>query len=237
MPVLLLAQGDAKARDLLKKAISARYGFNPPAIESLRIDFKGRARAKVGPITAWVPVEVLASFRFPTQMRWDFTVKTIGVALQNGIEAYDGQQYRRARGSSSPSLMNDEAAVSSMRRRMWSVAALLLTPLGEHFVKLTSNDDGSLNATNTQLNDTVKMFLRANDTLERIEFECVNPDTDRTQMFSLQVAEQQTPVNGLMLPTTIHTFWDKEPYLEFEPVAVESNAQFSEAQFSLTAQK
>jgi hypothetical protein len=237
MPVLLLAQGDAKARDTLKKAIGARYGFTPPAIESLRIDFKGRARVKVGPVSAWVPVEVSASFRFPTHMRWDFTVKPIGVPVQRGVEAYDGQQYRRVRGSSSPTLMNDEAVISSMRRRLWSVAALLLTPLGEHFVKLTSSDDGSINVTHTQLHDAVNMVLRANHTLERVQVECVNPDTERVQWFMMQVSEAQAPVDGLMLPSKINTFWDNEPYFEVEPVAVNSNPQLSDSLFTLTSDK
>jgi hypothetical protein len=233
MPVLLLAQGDAKARDLLKKAISARYGFNPPAIESLRIDFKGRARAKVGPITAWVPVDVTASFRFPTHMRWDFTVKPIGVPVQRGVEAFDGEQYRRVRGSSSPMLMNDENAISSMRRRLWSVAALLLTPMGEHFVRLTSNEDGSLNVAHTQLHDSVNMVLRPDNTLERLEVQCVNPDNDRTQMFMMKVSETQAPIGGLMLPTKIHTFWDGEPFFEVEPSAVDTNPHFGSGLFTL----
>ena len=55
MPVLLLAQGDAEARDLLRKAIEARYGPRPPALDSLKIDFNGRTRIKVGPVMTWVP--------------------------------------------------------------------------------------------------------------------------------------------------------------------------------------
>jgi hypothetical protein len=237
MPVLLLAQGDAKARETVKKAIGARYGFTPPAIESLGIDFKGRARAKVGPITAWVPVDVTASFRFPTHMRWDFTVKPIGVPVQRGVEAYDGAQYRRMRGSGSPTLMNDEAVMSSMRRRLWSVAALLLTPLGEPFVKLTSNEDGSINVTHTQLHDAVNMVLRANHTLECIQVECMNPDSERVQTFMMQVSEAQAPIDGLMLPSKIQTFWDGEPYFEVEPVAVNNNPQFSESLFKLAGDK
>ena len=42
MPVLLLAQGDPQAKDLLRKAIHARYGLRPPALDSLHINFKGR---------------------------------------------------------------------------------------------------------------------------------------------------------------------------------------------------
>ena len=81
MPVLLLAQGDTTSKDMLRHAIEARYGLRPPVLESLQIDFKGRVRAKLGPINTWVPVEATAYFNFPTSMRWDFSVKAAGVQI------------------------------------------------------------------------------------------------------------------------------------------------------------
>ena len=38
MPVLLLAQGDPRAKDMLRKAIEARYGLRPVPLESLKLD-------------------------------------------------------------------------------------------------------------------------------------------------------------------------------------------------------
>ena len=35
MPVLLLARGDQDSKSLLRRAIEARYGLGPPAIETL----------------------------------------------------------------------------------------------------------------------------------------------------------------------------------------------------------
>ncbi len=62
MPVLLLARGDQESKALLRRAIEARYGLGPPVLETLKLQLKGRARAKVGPVTTWVPLtEVVAS--------------------------------------------------------------------------------------------------------------------------------------------------------------------------------
>ncbi|MBI5666726.1 MAG: hypothetical protein HZC41_01855 [Chloroflexi bacterium] len=234
MPVLLLAQGDVAAKDMLRRAIEARYGLRPPAIESLSIDFKGRARARIGPLAAWVPVEAMARFLFPSAMRWDFTVKPAGVGVQRGSEAFDGAVYRRARGNQTPMVIDDVAQVASMQSRLWAMAAVLLTPLGEHFVKLAVTGDSSFSATNTQINNAVELCLRNNRTVDSASVTCLNPDSQKQQQFSLRLSEEQAPVNEFMLPRKISAFWDDEPYFEIEPVHVESDLTLEEAVFNLS---
>lgn len=233
MPVLLLAQGDPEAKNLLRKAIEARYGINPPVIESLRIDFKGRARAKVGPVTTWVPVDATAQFRFPTAMRWDFTVKPVGVTVQRGSEAFDGEVYRRSRGNSAPTIIDTQEQVDSMQSRLWAIAALLLTPLGDHFVKLIASEGSHFNALNTRFGDAVKVCLRDNYTIEELRVNCLNPDTEQQQEFVMKLSEEQEIINDLMLPKKISTFWDDEPFYEVQPVLVESNPDITGAVFKL----
>ncbi len=232
MPVLLLAQGDAEAKDLLRKAIEARYGLRPPALESLQIDFKGRVRAKVGPITAWVPVEATAYFQFPTSMRWDFTVKPVGVMVQRGVDAFDGATYRRTRGGSTPQVIADNQQINSVQGRLWAIAALFLTPLGEHFVKLTATGTNTLDATNTKINDTVSLHLRPDNTLDYVQVACLNPDTEKQQTFLLRTSTDQAAVNEFMLPCKISAFWDDVSYFEVEPIRVENNPQIGETMFT-----
>lgn len=234
MPVLLLAQGDAAAKDMLRRAIEARYGLRPPAIESLSIDFKGRARAKIGPVNTWVPVEAAARFLFPSAMRWDFTVRPAGVEIQRGSEAFDGKVYRRARGSQTPAVIDDSALVNSVQSRLWAMAAVLLTPLGEHFVKLAITGDHSFCATNTQINNAVELALRDNRTVDRASVTCLNPDSRQQQRFSLHLSENQMPVNDFMLPCKVNAFWDDDPYFEIEPVRADANLTLEEAVFSLS---
>src|SRR4051812_20942919 len=126
MPVLLLAQGDPQAKDLLRKAIQARYGLRPPALESLHINFKGRARAKLGPVKTWVPVEAIGRFCFPDKMRWDFAVKAVGMQLNSGTEAFDGTAYRNTRKSKSADTSDDQKQIASMQHRLWAIAAVML---------------------------------------------------------------------------------------------------------------
>lgn len=234
MPVLLLARGDAEARNLLKQAIEGRYGVRPPVLESLRIDFKGRARIKLGPIATWVPVDMTAYFKFPLCMRWEYTVRPIGVPVQRGVEAFDGTHYRRVRGKSEPTVIEDADTVKSIRRRLWSIAALLLTPLGEHFVELTSTGENTFSAANTQLDDAVTLELRDDKTLGVVRVRCLNPETEALEDYTLQLSQEQVPVNELMLPKKIATFWDDKPEYEFEPAQVETNPDIPMRLFELS---
>lgn len=236
MPVLLLAQGDPTAKDMLRKAIQARYGLRPPALESLQIAFKGRVRAKLGPISTWVPVEATARFNFPRSMRWDFIVRAVGVQIGSGVEAFDGTTYRSARGHKPAAAEEDKALISSLQRRLWAIAAVLLTPLGDHFVKLSVIGENQLEACNTQIDGAVNLHLRADSTLDFVDMKCLNPDTEREQVFTLRLSEEQSPINDLMLPSKISAFWDGEPYFEVEPVLAEANPAIAETVFTLESE-
>jgi hypothetical protein len=121
-----------------------------------------------------------------------------------------------------------------MQSRLWAMAAVLLTPLGEHFVNLAVTGDSSFSASNTQINNAVELALRDNRTLDYTTLTCVNPDSDRQQGFTLRLSEEQAPVNDFMLPCKISAFWDDDPYFEIEPVHVESNLTLEEAVFNLS---
>ncbi len=233
MPVLLLAQGDPRAKDMLRKAIQARYGLRPPALESLAIAFKGRARARLGPISTWVPVEAQGRFCFPSAMRWDFIAKAVGVQLNSGTEAYDGEVYRTRRGGKEPQIIDEAEAVRSMQDRLWAIAALFLTPLGEQFVKLEASGENSFIAHHTRIQGAVKLTLRDNMALSKVEVTCRNPDSNKSQNFIMQLADDLRSLGDLTLPAKISTFWDADPYFELEPESVEANPVIDEPVFKL----
>jgi hypothetical protein len=237
MPVLMLARGDKDARDLLRKAIEARYGNRPPAFDSLKVDFSGRVHTRIGPIKTWVPLDVTAQFHMPNQMRWDFTAKPAGVPVRRGVEAYDGTNLRTLSGSK-PKLITDENAVSSLQRRLWAIAALLLTPLGDHFVDLNANGERALIARNTQTDAAVDIQLMeaADDNrLREVSVDCFNPDQNKQQRFILQPSEELASFDGLLLPTKVTAFWDDTEWFEMEPMAAESDPEIEEIVFTLGA--
>jgi hypothetical protein len=236
MPVLLLAYGDPKAKDLLRHAIEARYGARPPVLESLKLDFKGRARARVGPVTAWVPVEATAYFQFPNAMRWDFVVKPMGLPVQRGVESLHENVYRVSRGKS-PQIVTDQAQIVYLRRRLWAIAALLLTPLGESFVKLSATDSQphSFQVTNTRIDDTVSLSLRADYTVESVQATCLNPETQRDQRFIMRLSEALIELDELLLPEKIEVLWDNDPSYEIEATDAVINPPLAASIFTLEA--
>ena len=232
MPVLLLAQGDQAAKAILRRAVEARYGARPPALDSLEIEFKGRARAKVGPVATWVPMDMRAYFRFPTAMRWDFTVKPMKLPVQRGVESFDGTHYHTVRGGTTKILTGEEY-VRSMRLQLWGVAAIMLTPLSDMFVHLEATGHYSFIATNTKLNDAVEVFMRLDDSLDHVQVKCLNPDTSTQQMFIIRLSEDLASVDEFLLPAKIAVSWDDTPRFELEPVVVRSNPPIADAVFTL----
>lgn len=233
MPVLLLAQGDARAKDMLRKAIEGRYGLRPPALESLKLQLKGRAPAKVGPITTWVPFEAVTQFRFPRSLRWDYTVKMVGVQFANGLEVFDGVNYHSMQSGKPLEVSDNAGMVTSMQRRLWSVAALFLTPLGEQYSKLEAKSDKELQVTHTQLNSVVTLHLRADQSLEYVETSCLNPDTQKEQLYTVMLSEDQVSLNDVILPAKISAFWDDDPFFEAHPTLVELNPAIPDNVFTL----
>ena len=168
-------------------------------------------------------------------MRWDFSVKPVGVSVQRGVDSFDGTTYRRQRGGSAAQVIPDSQQINSVQRRLWAIAALFLTPLGEHFVKLTATGKNTLDAANTTINHTVSLHLRPDNMLDHVQVACLNPDTERQQTFILRLSTDQAPINEFMLPCKISAFWDDAPYFEVEPIRVDSNPQFAETLFTLAS--
>ena len=233
MGILLLAQGDPEAKQMLRTAIEVRYGPSPPVLESLRMTFTGRARAKVGPVKTWVPVDVNTWFQFPNRFRVDFTVRPLGLPIHRAVNAFDSSTYREMRSGDKPVVVDDEAQVHSVRRRLWAIAALLLTPLGEHFVNLTAEGDTCFKATNTELDDAVTVYLSEDKAVDHIEVECLNPDTGTEQLHRLCLSEERVAINDLILPQTISAFWDDEPFYEITPSEAISNPELEDSPFTL----
>lgn len=233
MPVLLLCQGEAEAKKRLRRAIEARYGINPPAIEKISMSFKGRAHAKLGPIKTWIPVEAKASFVFPSHLRWEFSLKPLNLPMQKGIETYDGKMYRNQKAIGANKESVKTTYMASARGRLWQMAAILLTPMSDFYIKISSCGEDCIIAENTKLNDSVHIYLRPNDTIDYAVAKCFNPDAEREQKLYLKLSEELVNVDGLMLPTQVSAFWDDEPYFEMQPIAINTNPDLPEECFTL----
>lgn len=232
MPVLLLARGDQDSKQLLRLAIEARYGISPQAIDTLKVEVKGRTRMKVGPVATWVPFDGIAYFKFPFSVRWNFTTHPVGVLRGGGEEAFDGVTCRKRRGQE-VTVIKDTAPIKAAHARLWTVSALLLMPLSEHFVELRATGDHSLEATHVDQGVTAHLHLNDDHTLDAASTQCVNPATKKVQSYSLRLSEGQKEIGGMMLPGKIAVCWDEQPEMEVSPVSVEVNPAVNEGVFRL----
>jgi hypothetical protein len=235
MPVLLLARGDQESKALLRRAIEARYGLGPPVLETLKLQMKGRVRTRVGPVTTWVPLDVTAHFKFGFSARWDYTARPVGVAVSSGTDAFDGTKLYQRRGHDPITVIQDAAQVNAMRARLWVINALMLTPLGDHFVELRATGERSFEATHREMGLTARLQLKEDDTLEYAETESLNPDTGTPQTYAVRVSEGHSIVSGLILPRKIGFTWDNQVAIEVTPTSAETNLSVDDSMFRLEA--
>ena len=232
MPVLLLAQGDAQARDALRAAIETRYGVRPPVIDSLQIGFKGRAYSRVGPVKAWVPTKLMACFRFPVAMRWDYASKPMNLPWRSEVEAFDGKTYRRVR-DKTPTIIRNDEQISSMRCRLWAMAAIFLTPLSDTQVEVSMTGQHSIRAVNTKQGDGVEIFLHPDNSIEHVRTYCLNPDTEKREHYTISLSNEMVHMDGLVLPAKIAGSWNNVPSFVIKPVTLKNNRRFPDDFFSL----
>ena len=232
MPVLLLARGDQESKTLLRHAIEARYGMSPQAIDTLKLEVKGRTRLKIGPVATWIPLDGIAYFKFPFSVRWNFTTHPIGVLRGGGEEAFDGAVCRKRKGKE-VTVIKDIEPMKSTHARLWAMSALLLMPLSEHFVELHVIGDNTLDATHVVQGITARLRLHDDHTVDSASTECVNPATKKVQSFTLRLSEGQKEVGGLMLPSKIGVWWDEQPEMEVSPLSAEINPLVDEGVFRL----
>ncbi len=231
MAILLLARGDEEARTLMRKAIEARYGTRPLFLDSIQLGFKGRARVKVGPVMTWVPLVIDAYLRFPDTVRWDFTVKPMGLPVQRGVEAVFGDVYRSERGKRKE-MKDDPALVDNLRQRLWSLAALLLTPMAESYVTLESVGPLAFTATNTQTQDSATVQLNDDYSIASVSIDCLNLESGQEQTYTLRAQSEIVSMDDVALPGQVTAFWDDQPHFEVQLTSANYQTELPDSLFT-----
>lgn len=230
MAVLLLAQGDAEAKSKLRKAIESRYGLRPIALDTLALTLKGRTRAKVGPVQTWVPLEAKAFLRFPGMMRWESTLKPLGLPAQSTLELFHNSAYYSKRGGKTQRYTTN-SEIQLPRQRLWALAAALLTPLSDMSVEVINQHGLSFIAHHTENQDTVCVNLRPDYTIESVETTSINPDSGTQQNYRMVLSPNIVEVGDLLVPAKIQIYWDETHTHDVEPTSAQSNLELSESLF------
>jgi hypothetical protein len=232
MPVLLLCQGDDQAKAWLRRGIERLYGPTPPLIEGLHVHLTGHALGHVGPLPTRTPVEMTATCREDGCMRLDLAHKPRGRQARLTIEAFDGQTYRLAQG--------DETTVhpgglyaTSLRRRLWAMQALTLTPLGAPELVLRSVRSREVSIRHRETEDEMLVEFREDGDVARVAIECTHPMSGTAQIFSLEPAAQVLRQDGMAFPAGLRVFWDRQPTFDLATHRIAQDPDSSDGFFRL----
>ena len=232
MSVLLLARGDSLAKDLLRAAIEARYGFSPPMLEALQLEVKGRIQTRLGPVSRWLPFSATLTLKLPLSFHYEYTLRLSGVPVRRGTQAYDGMVLRRDEGGE-PAVVTDSQVIQSVQQRLWAALAFLLIPLTEGHVTLHAPGEHLVEATNSDTDDTALMVLNDDYSVQYVQTTAYNPQAEENQVFKLELTSETINVDGLLLPETVTCYWDDEPFLEIGPVEALLNPALEDHLFVL----
>jgi hypothetical protein len=230
MSFLSLAAGDPAARNLLQKAIRARYGMRPLPVESVRLSMTARAKGPLGlPATAHITLSFIA----PTHWRWDRSVKFLSFPLSQFTARFDGTTYYEQNGKNVMQ-SNDAPAVEGMRCRLWSEVAALLTPLTVRGVILKTVDEHTFQATlESAPTNAAIIHLNDDDTLESIQADCYrNADQFKAPLTIRPQGGLQT-LDGFTVPNQIAYQWGTEQPEIYTIVKAEANPQIPADEFTL----
>lgn len=234
MSFLLLAQGDPIGKDLLKKLVIARYGFSPPAMETLRIRYRGRSRSKLGPFPVWVSLDATATYCFPLMMKWEMKVSVLRLFRSSYTTSFDGQAVYEQQGIH-VTRSTDADMVESARRRAWSEAVFFVSPLiADRDVRVEGVDARSFRARLSGYdNDFAIVRLEDDHTLKEIEVERADPWGGERKTQYIRTRGSLIKVDGLLLPPLVQRYWGDKMFMELEPVAVEINPALTPDDFVL----
>ena len=242
MSFLTLTQGDSVGKGLLKKLLNARYGGSVPALETLRVTYQGRSRAKLGPILLWAKVNAVATYRFPDQMRWEFKLSVLRILRSGYSTAFDGQTITELeRGK--VNVITEPAAVQSARTRAWAETVFFVSPLStDERIRVERVEDepnafrayGPSDTVELEPGATVALVrLQDDGRLKEVVVERINPVSGKMQRQRLSAAGDLARVDKLIMPSLLRRYWDDELTMELTPVEVEVNPDLGPGTFTL----
>jgi hypothetical protein len=224
MSFLSLSKADPTAKHQLQKAITARYGVRPLSLDTARLKMIHHTR-----IHNLIPVdvEITASYRAPYCMRLEIVRKLPllrwHIPLGSSTECFDGVFITWRNGSKvTHSQKPDE--IASVRRYLWAMLCIMLTPLTEEKVTLKSLDEISFEASPQNYPDDVAVVaFNPDSTLNGVIVQRYRFRDGRTLPFIITVEHELQTFDGFTVPVRFSQHWHGEPAVAFRIAAAEAN--------------
>ncbi|MCC7447838.1 MAG: hypothetical protein IT324_10490 [Anaerolineae bacterium] len=230
MSFLSLAKGDPVARDLLQRAIRARYGVRPLSFDSVRLSLAGSGKGPLGvPVRSAVTLTIIPV----SHWRWDQSRKMLGMNQGDMTLSFDGGTLYQRSGTTTTQIQT-EAAMQGTRHRLWSETALLLTPLTTPEVVVKIVDEGVFRAINrSETGGMAIIRLNADDTVASIEANCYHPTKQALVRLVIKPEGGLQTLEGFSIPKQLVYQWDGEAPERYDVTSAEANPKIPLTEFSL----
>ncbi len=223
MSFLSLTKGDPVARDLLQRAIRARYGGRPLSIDSVRLFMTGKGK---GPLGLPINIMVTATLIPVSHWRWDQSRKLFGLNMGDTTASFDGGTLFQRSGSTVNQIQT-EAAMQGTRHRLWSESVLLLTPLTAPEVVVKIVDDRVFRAINrSEAGGMAIVRLNADDTIASIEANCYHPVKQTEVPLVIKPDGGLQTLDGFAVPKQLVYQWEGEAPERYDIIKAEANPKF-----------
>jgi hypothetical protein len=230
MSFLSLSRGDPQARDLLQRAIRARYGLRPLPLDSVRLWMTGKG---TGPLGLFTTVTATVSLIPGSHWRWDQTSHLLGITTGIFTVTYDGGTCYERRGRL-VTRASDPAIVQGARCRMWLECASMLTPLTTPDVTLKAVDERTFQAMpDPESNDAATIRLNADDTVSAVEASCYHAAQKCEKLLTIRPAGGLQTLDGFTVPRQIVYQWSGERPQRFNVIKAEANPKIPLTEFTL----
>jgi hypothetical protein len=228
MSFLSLSKGDPAARDLLLRAIRARYGMRPLPIDSVRLEMLRQDKGPLG-----LPVKIVISNTFVTasHWRWDEVRKLFGLTIGKFSARFDSSTYYRKSGKT-VTRSHDPRVVQGMACRVWLEAAFWLTPLTSPDVTIKAINDCTFRATPKAETEAI-IQLNPDDTVAAVESRCYHPEYEREMRLAIKPGGGLQAIDGFTIPRHVIMQWDDKPALSFTVTKAEANPTLPLNEFSM----
>jgi hypothetical protein len=230
MSFLSLSRGDPQARDLLQRAIRARYGLRPLPLDSVRLWMTGKGK---GPLGLLMTVKVTVSFIPGSHWRWDQTSSLLGITIGSLTTAFDGgTSYERRGRTVTPA--NEPTVVQGARCRMWAESASMLTPLTAPDVTLKAVDERTFQVMpGPKSSDAATIRLNADDTVAAVEASCYHAGQKCEKLLAIRPEGGLQTLDGFTVPRQIVYQWSGERPQRFNVIRAEANPKIPLTEFTM----
>ncbi len=238
IPTRRLSKLPAKTPPIIRRALMAVYGEKIPIPETIQIDSRGRSRARIGPIPAWLTLSVSAVYDFPDRKagefadrgRWDSSIGLLGMTMGRVEQTYDGEVgYQRV---GKIELRSDEKMTESLRRRLWADSISLLFPLIGSDYEVRDLTERTATLVSEDGDPVAVEFGTVQGAPISLSYERYQADGQRYVTVRMEFDGLKT-VNSLPVLTPVRTIVDGLPMNEAQVESVVFNPSLDKVEFVL----